>query len=279
MADTGVLQRDGATRGFAVYRRQDGGAYALKSGLLVGAGSRADLQRALALAVRGAASAAGEDTDDLRSPSLSKAALFERLRGLPGRSRSALRATIDLDAIERDDDGERQIPWVGALRRASFALVPDEDAVSVPFRFETDPEAVTEGDVPIATGVRAPAPAAEDDTPVVIGLRDVSHTIEFVRRTLRATNPKLASDIDSIENNLRRYARVDPTSQILSKLTGTTTITTDLDGTFTAAFRTRRSAAGVRRAVAAAPRLDAELAGRRHRRGRRHPRDHRGGRR
>lgn len=230
LVDSGGLQRDGEARGFAVFRRPDGGAYGFDGGLFVGAGSQEDLRAALTLAAQGRS---GQDADGLRSGSLTKSSLLARFRGFPGRSRSALRATLDVGAVERSDSGDLQVPWVSALQRVSFAIVPEEAAVSVPFRFSTDADAVTAGDVPIAGGAASPSPAAEDDTEVVVGLRDAAHTIEFVRRTLRVTNADLASDLDGIETSLRRYARVDPTTQILAKLTGTTTITTDLKGTLT----------------------------------------------
>jgi len=232
--DGGTLQREAESRGFTIYARPGGGGYALKGPLLVGAGSRQDLAAALTLGARASSGgdAAGE-ADEVRSGSLTTGTLRDRFRGLPSRARSAIRASLDLEVLQRGDASDVEIPWVSALRRASFAVVPSEDAVDVPFRLETDPEVVTEGDVPIATGPAAPSPAAADDARVVVGIRDAAHSIEFVRRTLRVTDSKTAQQIDSIETNLRRFARVDPTTQIIAKLTGTTTVTTDLNGTIT----------------------------------------------
>lgn len=227
LADGASVQRDGDSRGFDIYARPDGGAFAVKDGILVAAGSRTDLGRALALHAR-AGGGGGAAIDG--AGTLTSASLRERFTGLPGRSSSVLRAAIDVEELAASDAADLEVPWVSAVRRAAFAVVPDEEAVTVRFRLTTDPETVTDGDVPIATGPQTPSPAAAEDEPVVLAFRDIAHTIEFARRTLRVTDPQQARDLDAIEVNLRRFARVDPTSQLLLKLTGTTTVTTGEDG-------------------------------------------------
>jgi len=228
LADSAQVTRDGETRGFDVYTRPDGVSFAVDGPVLVATGSRSDLSRALTLhsrATRGGGATGGDGTG-----SLTPTSMRERFTGLPGRTASVVRLAVDVEELQASDAADLEVPWVGALRRAAFAVVPGEEAVDVRFRLSTDPETVTDGDVPIATGPATPAPAADESEPLVVAFRDIAHTIEFARRTIRATDPELARELDAIEVNLRRFARVDPTSQLLLRLTGTTTITTGPDG-------------------------------------------------
>ncbi len=229
LTDSAAVVRDGESRGFDIYTRpSDGVAFAVKGAILVASGSRTDLGRALTLHSRatvGGGATAGDGTG-----ALTPASMRERFSGLPGRSASFARLAVDVAELQDAEAAELEVPWVGALQRAAFAVVPSEETVDLRFRLTTDPETVTDGDVPIATGPATPSPAAGEDEPVVVAFRDVAHTIEFARRTLRATDPQLARDLDAIEVNLRRFARVDPTSQLLLRLTGTTTITTGPEG-------------------------------------------------
>lgn len=229
LSDSATVTSDGETRGFDVYTRPgDGVAFAVRGAILVVSGSRTDLGRALSLHSR--ATAGGGATAGDGTGALTTASMRERFSGLPGRSASFARVAVDLDGLLDADAADLEVPWVGALQRAAFAVVPGDEAVDLRFRLATDPETVTDGDVPIATGPATPSPAAQDDEPVVLAFRDIAHTVEFARRTLRATDPQLARDLDAIEVNLRRFARVDPTSQLLLRLTGTTTITTGPEG-------------------------------------------------
>jgi hypothetical protein len=231
-AANGLFTRDGEVRGFPTYTRETGGAFALRGGLLVAAGSRTDLRAALALHER-ARRGEGPTGDDLTG-ALTPAGLRQQFRGLPGQTAAALRVSVDADLLLPATDERRSVGWVDALRRVSLAVGADPDeGFVVPFRLETDAESLTDGDVPIASGPTPPSPAAPDDVPVVLAFRDFAHTVEFARRALPGVDPELAKQISDTENALRRFARVDPTGEIVSKLTGTTTITTDLDGTFT----------------------------------------------
>ena len=231
-AGSGLLTRGADVGDFTTYTAAGGGALAQRGPLLVAAGSDRELRRALALNTR-ARRGEGPTGDDVTG-ALTTRAMRERFRGLPGQAASALRVSTDADVLipERADRGSP--PWMEALSRISFAVVPDTDeGLTVPFRLATDAETLTDGDVPIASGATPPSPAAPDDAQVVLAFRDFAHTLEFVRRALPGTDPKLAKQISDTENALRKFARVDPTSQIVSKLTETTTITTDLAGTFT----------------------------------------------
>ncbi|MTD46080.1 hypothetical protein GKE82_17760 [Conexibacter sp. W3-3-2] len=223
MTGTGMLQRDGESRGFDRYTRTDGASLAVDGPVLVATGSRTDLGQALTLharATRGGGATGGDGTG-----ALTPVGLRERLAGLPGRGAAVARIAADVEELQDADLSELEVPWLGALRRVALALVPSEDGLDVRFRLATDPESVTDGDVPIATGPGTASPAAQEDAPVVVGIRNVAHTIEFVRRTLRSTAPELAAQVDGVESSLRRLARVDPSSQLLLKLTGTTTVT------------------------------------------------------
>lgn len=228
----GLLTRGAGVGDFTTYVAPGGGAVALRGPLLVAAGSDRELRRALALNTR-ARRGEGPAGDDVTG-ALTTSAMRARFRGLPGQAGAALRLSADADVLipRREDRGS--VPWLEALDRVAFAVVPDPDeGLTVPFRLATDAEALTDGDVPIASGAAPPSPAAAEDAQVVLAFRDFAHTLEFVRRALPGADPGLAKRISDAENALRKFARVDPTSQIVSKLTETTTITTDLAGTFT----------------------------------------------
>jgi len=231
-AANGLLVHGAEVGGFSTYTREGGGAFALRGGLLVAAGSEEGMRAALALNTR-ARRSEGPTGDDV-SGALTPSGLRERFRGLPGATASVLRVSADADVLVPRSDERRPIPWIDALRRVSFAVVPEADeGLAVPFRLATDAGSLTDGDVPIASGPAPPSPAAPDDAGVVLAFRDFAHTLQFVRRALPVARPELARQLTDVENVLRRFARVDPSGEIVAKLTETTTITTDLRGSFT----------------------------------------------
>lgn len=224
----GALQRGADTRGFTTYVRPDGGGYALRDATFVAAGSAADLDAALTLHARATRRGASADVDG--SPALTPAGLRRAFAGLPSAQDAVLRVSGEPQVFGIASGLRADLPWVEALRRAAFAVAPGEEGVEVPFRLTTDPESITDGDVPIASGPAAPSPAAAEDAAVVVAFRDLAHTLAFARRALPSVAPDTAKDLDEIEQALRRFARVDPTTEIVQKLTGTTTISTTADG-------------------------------------------------
>jgi hypothetical protein len=70
-------------------------------------------------------------------------------------------------------------PWGRSLRDGAAVLTTRGTELRVPFRVVGDPGGLTPGDLPIATG--AQPPRARGSAPLVVGLRDPSHTLAFAR--------------------------------------------------------------------------------------------------
>jgi hypothetical protein len=192
-------------------RTAHGVAAAARGGVVLVAPSRADL------ATAGAAA---------RAPSAryARATFDKRFAGLP--AAAGARVAFDPKALLAERSAQAaNTAWGRSLTDGAAVLTVAGPEVRVPFRITADPVSVKTADLPLATGPQPPQ--ARGSAPLVVGLRDPAHTLNFARQA------GLLSELDLL-NQLPGFLTPD-----LDDLGPNGTITspsTDLQGHLTARF-------------------------------------------
>ncbi len=117
-----------------------------------------------------------------------------------------------------------RIPWVAAQRAVALVLVPERDALRLRVRIATAP--VKSSELPFAQGPRPPD--LHGRAPVVAGVRDPASTLPALTALARATRPEAFGAFDAFTDKLAHYTGVDVQGDVLRRMTGTATVTTDL---------------------------------------------------
>ena len=135
-----VGEKDGAK----IYQDDDGDAFAVKDDVLVVAGSRQQLEKALDQ----------RDGDDR----LTEETFDDGTEGLP--KDALVRVYGDLQSLLESSSSTaaaRKIKWVAALRTLGITASVKDDEIDIDFRVATDSSDLTDADLPIASGAASPA--------------------------------------------------------------------------------------------------------------------------
>jgi hypothetical protein len=176
-----------------------------------------------------------------------RASDFDTARsGLPGDA--LLTGVGRLDAVLRGPATAqaRRVPWVAALRDYAFTAEAGHDGITVRGRVRADGKDLTDADSPIATG-EATTKVARVPTPAV-GLRDVSHLLEFAQRAAQTVSPSQFSDFERAKATIGAASGVDLDKEVLGQFASDATFTL-ADGSHVALRATARDPGRLRRAL------------------------------
>jgi len=190
----------------------DGVAVATRGALLLVARDLTRLRRALDFRAAGL-------------PALNPRRLRERLGGLNGPA--VLRVVGDAEAFAvRLGDGVREVPWVRAVRRFAVSVRVTDDGLDARARLATDASDLVPSEVPLALGPVAPVTAGEDA--LTVGLRDLSHSLEFAQRAFEVADPGAFARVRAAKALIRTLGRLDLDTAVLGQLGTDSTLTSDL---------------------------------------------------
>jgi hypothetical protein len=211
-------EENGEASGAKLYKDEDGDSFAVEGDVLIVAGSKKELERALEL----------RDGDDHMTEEDFDA-------GTEGVAQDAmLRVYLDIGGLLRASDEAKDAlksKWVRALRTGGLALAFEQNSVSIDFDVTTDPEGLTDADVPIATGASAPE-VLERDGEIGVALRDLSHILRFARATAKQIDPDGSAELDNGIEQIESQVELDLEQDVLSQLEGDLAVSVGLDGKF-----------------------------------------------
>jgi Protein of unknown function (DUF3352) len=198
---------------------EDGGTtFAVDGDVVVIASSEGKLDRALERA----------DGDDHLDADTFEAALD----GLPD---SALaRAYADLEALLASQPGGRQArrsEWIGALRTLGLAATARDDGVEVEFNLRTDPEGLTDQDLPIAAGDESP-PVISRDGEIGFGIRDPAQIVRFAEAAGQAIDPRGFADYARARRTIDARLDISIDEDLIGQLGGDLSASVAPDGGF-----------------------------------------------
>jgi hypothetical protein len=195
-----------------------------------------------ALAVKGAVAVLGNDTRTVRAAldrralgaGLTPAVMRTRLAGVPGAATGAdapdealLRIFGDFRPLlaHRHAARIRRVPWAASLRRFAATVTATRDGVQLRFRADNE-GALQESQHPLPLGAAAPSPTG--DAPIVVGVRDLAHVIEFAQQVASAVAPGQLQRFATAKTVIKFARGIDLDEDVFGQFTGTTTIRSDL---------------------------------------------------
>ena len=198
---------------------EDGGSsFAVKDDMVIFAGSSERLDQALERA----------DGDD----HLEEATFDAAFGDLP--QDAAVRVYSDLQPLIGSDPGgaqARKVEWVGALRTLGLTASAREDELEVQLNVRTDPEGLSDEDLPIAAGDEAP-PVLSREGEVGLGIRNPAQIVQFAEAAAQAVNPSGFGDYAQAKQTLDARLDVSIDDDLIGQLTGDLAASIAPDGGF-----------------------------------------------
>lgn len=209
-------KEDGEKDGAKIYKGKDGSPFAIKDDVLVVAGTRALLDKALAN--RGSGDRFTEGDFDKGTEGLRKDA--------------AVRLFTDLQkviAADPDTADARKVKWVQALRDFGLSASVVDDKVEVDFNLATDPKGLTEDDLPLAAGGQSPEVIKQAGR-IGFGLRDLGQIVKFGESAAQATDPAQFGSYEQTKAQVERQLDIDIQKDVLDQLDGDASISATPEG-------------------------------------------------
>ncbi len=134
----------------------------------------------------------------------------------------------------------RQVPWVAAFRGYSASISASSAGLTFSYRLDTTGAQLTAAEVPLASGTAPPNLAGV--LPIVAGIQNPAHIVQFVEGAERATSPLSYTRFLTREAAVHRKTGVDLNS-LIGQLTGDLIISSDTHTTMARAQVTDPSTA------------------------------------
>ena len=125
----------------------------------------------------------------------------------------------------------RKVKWIGAIQSSASMRRSQDDAITIDFRVHTDPDGLTDADLPIAPGADAPA-MVERPGEIGIGVRDIGQIVGFVETVAQAMDPSGFGDYVEAKARLEKKLDVDLEKDLLDQLSGDISASVSLSGDF-----------------------------------------------
>jgi uncharacterized protein DUF3352 len=221
LAESGGGEKTGESEGYDLYETEDETYLATKEDVLVLSNQQETLENALKQ--RGEDDRLTEDDVD---------AAFEDLpEDAPVKAYVNVRALLEASPSAED---ALKVVWVDNLETVGLTLDATDDALTLDWSAATDPEGVTDEDLPIASGPEAPQLLSRNDgsAEVVLGLRDPSQLIDFALATAKVVDPAGYAEFETGKQAIGKRLGIDVDEDVLAQLTGNVAAVVSIDGNF-----------------------------------------------
>jgi len=137
-------------------------------------------------------------------------------------------------AADPDAEEALKIEWVDHIETLGLSADATDDAVAIDWSLRTDPEGLSDSDLPIASGSEAPQLLERDDgsAEFVFGLRDPSQVVDFSLAALQALDPAGYAEFEAGKQTIGRRLDIDVDDDVLAQLSGDVSALVDLEGRF-----------------------------------------------
>ncbi len=211
-------EETGEQDGAKLYEDSDGDTFAIDDGVLIVAGTRELLDAALEQ----------RDSDD----KLTAEVFDEASADLP--DDALMRLSVDVEqliAADPETKPARKVEWVSALRTLGLTVSFEEDRARLDFHMATDPEGLTEEDLPIAAGADSPAVIDSPDE-IGLGVRAPEQILAFAESAGQAVDPSGFGDYSAGKQAIESRLGVSIDDDIFGQLEDDVSVSVGLDGTF-----------------------------------------------
>jgi hypothetical protein len=142
-----------------------------------------------------------------------------------------VRVLGDAHTVARLLDVDVDVPWIKALRSVAVRLRLDSDQIDAHLRVSTNPDELSEDDLPLATGGDSPE-AGEVEGGIASANRDQSRTTVFLSRLARTAYPD--SDFVREVERLEAESGISFEDEVLKQFNGPSASLATPDGDFAA---------------------------------------------
>ncbi|MBA3305405.1 MAG: DUF3352 domain-containing protein [Thermoleophilaceae bacterium] len=218
-----LIKRDdtkqtGEQDGAKLYEDGDGDTFAIEDGVLIVAGTRELLDTAL------------KQRDS--AGMLTAEVLEEATADLPEDALVRLSTDVgQLVAADPETEQARKVEWVSALRDLGLTISVEEDLAKLDLRLATDPEGLTEEDLPIAAGGESPAVIDSPDE-IGVGVRAPEQILAFAETAGQAVDPSGFGDYSAGKQAIESRLGVSIDDDIFGQLEDDVSVSFGLDGKF-----------------------------------------------
>ena len=172
-------------------------------------------------------------------------------------SDSLVRATGNFQTLFKGPGyaSAQKVKWLKALRTFALTLRAESDGIAYDFNAKTDPNGLTEQDLPLATGSASP-PVVKRAGELAFGFRSPAQIVSFAQQAASITNPTGYAKYLRDKAKLSKQLGVDVDRDLLGQLTGNATVSIGIDNqvAFRADLRDPATATATLKKVA--PRLE-----------------------
>ncbi len=207
----GQLSQAGERDNSRLYTARNGAVLAVDGARVLAVPSRNALDRVL-------------DRRENEAAHYTRADFDARQKAVPGAGSALAVISLSPTGLGIDDELSSAVTWLSALSYVTFAVVPTDDAITVPFAAVTDEFTVDPTDLPITPGKRAPVVHAPDDAQVTVSVRDASNALAFLQSYASVKAQKRVDAIQSAFNVINRSARIDVLSMLTNALSTDVTV-------------------------------------------------------
>jgi hypothetical protein len=199
-------------------QKRPSGATAVDHGVLVAARTKAEADAAVKRAGGGEHMTEQDFTDALGG--LNKDSLLRVAGNLQGQT-----------ASRGASPAARKVKWMAALRTFGATLSAEPDGVAWALDVKTDAGALTERDLPLASGALS-APVVRRAGEVGFGLRDPAQIYTFAKAVAQVTDPAGYAKFTRQKAKASRQMGVDVDRDVIGQLTGNAALSVGLGGAF-----------------------------------------------
>jgi hypothetical protein len=229
LVDGDKAEADGEVDGAKLYKDDSGDSFAIDGDVLVVAGSKQELEAALA--TRGGDESLTEEDFDAGTEGMSDDALV----------RVYLNVAELLQASEDAKDALRS-KWVSAVRTAGIALTFEPNQVAIDVNVNTDSDDLTDADLPLAAGAASPK-VLDREGDINLALRDPAQLLEFAQATAGQVSSNDFGAFEAGKAEIEKRLDVDLDKDLIAQLDGDLAVSIGLDGKFGARAQLKDPAA------------------------------------
>lgn len=218
----GILEKEkpkglGDKSGAKLYQDDDT-FFAIKDDVLVVAGTRKLLEAAVAR----------RDGDD----HFSESDFDKGTADLP--KDAAVRTYFNVQELlanDPDTADAQKVKWVKALRSFGLTAAVESDKLRVDFKLGTDPDGLTDADLPIASGEQSPA-VIDKTGEIGFGLRGLDQIFTFGENAAQAVDPGQFGSYETAKQTVEKQLKVDIDDDLLKQLSGDISLSSSIGGKF-----------------------------------------------
>ena len=222
LAAAGGGEKTGESEGHDLYRGEEDDTFlAIKDEILVLSNNEETLENAL--------TQRGED-DRLTEEDVDAA--FEDLpEDAPVKAYANVKALL---AAAPNTEEALKVEWVDHIETFGLSADATEDGAVLDWSLRTDPEGLSDEDLPLASGPEAPQLLERDDgsAEVVLGLRDPSQLVDFGLATAKVLDPAGFAEFEAGKEAVGRRLGIDVDEDVLAQLTGDVSAAVTINGEF-----------------------------------------------